>query len=254
MALLMRSGRPTARSAASGYSLVMVVMLITVMNIVAAIVLPLWSGMIRRDKEEELISRGLQYAEAIRVFQRRFGRLPVQLDELVKVEPRSIRRLWEDPMTGKADWVLILDGVPQGAQQVDPATGKPLPSGTGGPQTPPGSTDEEPPPQPIGPIRGVRSRATGEAFHVFLDQSDYSAWEFRSDLFTRFRGAPSENGMPRISALTLGRPFRFSAGNGPKNSSGSLPMPPGAGSVSSPKSNPRSGGARPPSGAGAEKN
>ena len=62
----------------------MVVMLITVLNIVVAIALPLWSGMIRRDKEEELISRGLQYAEAIRVFQRRFGRLPVQLDELSK--------------------------------------------------------------------------------------------------------------------------------------------------------------------------
>lgn len=209
----------------------MLVMLITVMNIVVAITLPLWSGVIRRDKEEELISRGLQYAEAIRVFQRRFGRLPVQLDELVKVEPRSIRRLWEDPMTGKADWILILEGAPPGmpggAVVIDPTTGEPVPQPGGlDPQNPSGTGDGEPPPQPVGPIRGVRSRATGEAFHVFLDQSDYGSWEFRSDIFNRFRVAPSENGIPRMSALTLGRPFRYTVQGGPQNPG--VPMtPPG---------------------------
>ena len=233
----MRTGRPApgraGRSAASGYSLVMVVMLITVMNIVVAIALPLWSGVIRRDKEEELISRGLQYAEAIRVFQRRFGRLPVQLDELVKVEPRSIRRLWEDPMTGKADWIVILEGTPPGGSgrpMIDPATGEPLPQpGVPDPQAPPVGPDGEPAPQPIGPIRGVRSRATGEAFHVFLDQSDYGSWEFRSDIFSRFRAAPSENGIPRMSALTLGRPFRFTnpAGGAPNPTGMPSSMPPG---------------------------
>ena len=70
-----RSAHPSAaaRSFAPGYSLVVVVMLITVMSILVAAALPLWSAQIKRDKEEELISRGMQYAEAIRVFQRRFG-------------------------------------------------------------------------------------------------------------------------------------------------------------------------------------
>ena len=221
----------------------MVVMLITVMNIVAAIAAPMWSGMIRRDKEEELISRGLQYAEAIRVFQRRFGRLPVQLDELVKVEPRSIRRLWEDPMTGKADWVLIFEGAPPGAPAIDPATGQPIPGGTGDPQTPSGSPEDENLPPPIGPIRGVRSRATGEGFHKFLDQTSYSSWEFRSDLFTRFRAAPSENGIPRVSALTLGRPFRYAIAPGAQNPGLNRPPaggPPGPGAPGAP------GGSRTP--------
>lgn len=220
----------SAGGSASGYSLVMVVMLITVMNIVVAIALPAWSGMIQRDKEEELIARGLQYAEAIRVFQRRFGRLPVQLDELVKVEPRSIRRLWEDPMTGKADWIVILEGAPPGGgSTIDAATGKPLPQpGFPDPENPPGGVDGEPPPQPIGPIRGVRSRATGEAFHIFLDQAEIGSWEFRSDLFNRFRTAPSENGIARVSALTLGRPFRYPPPGGGAQGSTGLPMtPPG---------------------------
>jgi type II secretory pathway pseudopilin PulG len=226
-----RPGGRAERGGAAGYSLVMMVMLITVLNIMVAIALPLWSGMIRRDKEEELIARGLQYAEAIRVFQRRFGRLPVQLDELIKVEPRSIRRLWEDPMTGKADWILIFEGTPPGgagSPGIDPQTGLPLPPAGNDPQNPQGSAEDENLPPPVGPIRGVRSRATGEAFKVFLDQSDYSAWEFRSDLFSRFRAAPSENGIPRVSALTLGRPFRYTnpgTGQGP----GQFPVPGGPG-------------------------
>lgn len=218
-----------AAPGARGYSLVMVVMLITVMNIVVATALPLWSGMIRRDKEEELISRGLQYAEAIRVFQRRFGRLPVQLDELVRVEPRCIRRLWEDPITGKADWILILEGAPAGtpgAPVIDPTTGQPMAPGDPNEPGAPGGTDGQPPPQPIGPIRGVKSRATGEAFHVFLDQSEIGSWEFRSDIFNRFRAAPSENGMPRMSALFLGRPFRFPT-NGGMPGAGVPMTPPG---------------------------
>src|SRR5258708_32266845 len=68
-------GRGGAEGAV-GYSLVVVIMLVTVLNIMLAAAMPKWSEMIKRDKEEELISRGFQYAEAIRIFQKRFGRLP----------------------------------------------------------------------------------------------------------------------------------------------------------------------------------
>lgn len=86
------------RRGAAGYSLVVLIMAVTVLNIMLAAALPKWSGMIQRDKEEELISRGWQYAEAIRVFQRRFQRYPLKLEELIKVKPRCIRQLWKDPM------------------------------------------------------------------------------------------------------------------------------------------------------------
>ena len=58
----------------SGYTLVVCAVTVTVLSIAVATALPLWSAQIRREREEELIFRGLQYAEAIRVFQKRFGR------------------------------------------------------------------------------------------------------------------------------------------------------------------------------------
>jgi type II secretory pathway pseudopilin PulG len=82
-----------------GYNLVMLMVAITVLNIMVAVSLPMWSQEIQREKEEELISRGFQYVEAIRVFQNRFQRMPVRLEELLEVKPRCIRRLWKDPMT-----------------------------------------------------------------------------------------------------------------------------------------------------------
>ena len=76
-------------------------------------VLPLWSTQIKREKEDELIFRGLQYAEGIRIFQQRFGRLPLRLQELIEVEPRCIRQLWKDPITDSLDWGLVIGaGVP----------------------------------------------------------------------------------------------------------------------------------------------
>jgi len=216
-----RSRRPGVRHGApreAGYNLVVVVMLVAVMSILVTAALPLWSSQIRRDKEEELISRGLQYAEAIRVFQRRFGRLPVRIEELIEVEPRSIRRLWEDPMTGEVDWVRIFEGVPPGGLPIDPQTGLPIPDPDGDGVPGEGETSF------VGPIRGVRSRMAEEGFVTFLDQTLYSQWEFRSDLFSRSRAVPSELGVPRNSALTIGRPFRFPLPGGPGGGAG--PRPP----------------------------
>ena len=55
---MVTSRTPGARRGAAGYSLVMVIMAVTVLNIMLAAALPKWSEMIKRDKEEELISRG----------------------------------------------------------------------------------------------------------------------------------------------------------------------------------------------------
>ena len=205
------------RRAESGYNLVVLAMAITVLGIFLAAALPLWSGLIRRDREEETISRGWQYAEAIRVFQRRFGRLPNTLDELIEIEPRAIRRLWKDPLSPDGTWAVIVQLPQGGSVAIDPTTGLPIdppppgaPGGTSGTGLPPVSG--APPAggaQPvIGPIRGVKSRAKGEAFQSLFGAESYQGWEFTIDLLVKATSQGSPAGLPRWNALTIGRPFR----------------------------------------------
>lgn len=228
MARSIRAGSPTE----SGYSLVGLVMIVTVMGIVLAATIPLWSARIQRDREEELISRGFQYAEAIRVFQKRFGRLPNRLDELEKIEPRSIRRLWKDPMTEDGAWGAIVELPGHGLIALDSRTGQPLVpidldgDGEPDPIRPPTRTprtDEEAP--PLGPIHGVKTRAHGDAFHTLYDETDYGDWEFTIEALQTAIAKPGPTGLPpRANALTLGRPFRYPA---PGTVPGGTPPTPG---------------------------
>jgi len=179
--------RPPAppRRGQAGYTLVMLMVLVTVLNVLVAAALPAWTAMQQRDKEEELIFRGLQYAEAIRVFQSRFGRLPVRLEELIEVEPRSIRQLWKDPLTGKNDWGLIFASAGGGA----PQPGSPNPSGedlTGGSGLRPSSGGGETVTQ--GPIVGVFSRAKGDSIKTFNGKDTYSEWQFTVELISQKLG------------------------------------------------------------------
>jgi type II secretory pathway pseudopilin PulG len=185
--------------------------LITILNIAVAAVLPLASTAIQREREEELIFRGLQYAEAIRVFQQRFGRLPVRLEELIKTEPRCIRQLWVDPMTGEADWGLIIETGRGGANVGRPGGrpgGRPRPQPEEEPSG--GPTLGQPPKLPTGPIKGVHSRSKGDAIKVFFGREKYEDWQFTVDLVLAPEGLGGLDPMPRINARWIGRPFRVS--------------------------------------------
>src|ERR1700720_3815215 len=62
----------------------------------------------QRDKEEELIFRGLQYQRAIQLFVRKVHRYPNSVDELVKTNGiRFLRKRYKDPMTKEGEWRLI---------------------------------------------------------------------------------------------------------------------------------------------------
>ena len=90
-------GRSRRTSGIAGFTLVGVVVAIAILTILIAAVGPSISTIIQRDKETELIFRGKQYARAIVVFQKRFGRFPNELKELSNVKPRSIRQLFNEP-------------------------------------------------------------------------------------------------------------------------------------------------------------
>jgi len=195
---MVRRGR-----SARGYSLVILMVMITAMSILVAVALPAIDTQIQRDKEEELIFRGFQYAEAIRVFQRRFGRYPVRLEELYQSKPRCIRQLWKDPMTEKGEWGLIYANQPQ------------LPGGRGlppGQQGVPGANPTDPNnpqnPQVPAPILGVYSTSDKASIKVLFGQQRYKDWRFTAQMVQNAFAVVAGNNIPRSANATwIGRPF-----------------------------------------------
>jgi hypothetical protein len=69
--------------------------------------MPVWQTQVQRELEEELIFRGEQYVEAVRLFQTKNpGNFPSSFDELL--EEKFIRRLYPDPMSDAGEWNVIL--------------------------------------------------------------------------------------------------------------------------------------------------
>ena len=90
-----------------GYTILLLMFMVFVMSIGLMIAVPVWQNQIQREKEEELIFRGNQYVEAIRLFQRKKpGAFPKNFEELI--EERCLRKLFDDPMTPDGTWNLIL--------------------------------------------------------------------------------------------------------------------------------------------------
>jgi len=91
---------PAPRAAARGYTLAALMVFVTLVLIGLTAGFQLWSNRLQRENEDELIFRGKQYVEALRLFQQRWGRPPTKLKELMEIGPgkhRCIRQLWKDP-------------------------------------------------------------------------------------------------------------------------------------------------------------
>src|SRR6266567_1598945 len=96
----------------SGYMLLMLMLVVTLLAIAAAAIVPTMAFQIRRDREEELIHRGVQYSRAIRRYVKKFGRYPTRLEELEDTNHlRFLRRQYKDPISGKNFKLLHLGEV-----------------------------------------------------------------------------------------------------------------------------------------------
>ena len=162
----------TRNPVAAGYTLVAVVIGIAILTILTAAVAPAVSVIMQRDREEELIFRGRQYARGIALFQKRYGRYPNSLKEMYENRPRTIRKLWKEPICGCDDWYLITQGVP--ATGNDQSRTYPLPAA---PQPTPGFGSPGAA-KNVGPIIGVRSRIKKNALREWRGQKSYDRWSF----------------------------------------------------------------------------
>ena len=123
------------RDGERGYAMAVLMVALTVMAIMFTVVMPVWKQTIQREKETELVFRGMQYVHAIGMFQRKFANAyPPNIDVLV--DQRFLRKKFKDPITND-------DFVPIPAGQAVPGTAQP-PGGqrgaAGGPTGPAGAS------------------------------------------------------------------------------------------------------------------
>lgn len=103
-------------SYSKGYTLLILMFAVSVLSLGLMVAYPVWETQIQREQEKELIFRGKQYVEAIRIFQRKYpGSFPQSLKELK--QEKCIRRLYKDPMTDHGRWNLILSSAQIGVRK-----------------------------------------------------------------------------------------------------------------------------------------
>jgi type II secretory pathway pseudopilin PulG len=137
-----------------GFTYFMLLWWVAISGVVLAALSQQWAFERRREKEAEMVARAKEIVAAIAAYNQAMpggspsGVGPSQLLELVedKRGPRTLRhlrRVWTDPLTGRADWGLVRQGD-----------------------------------GPNGPLRGVFSRASGQPIRAPAGTSTYAAWHF----------------------------------------------------------------------------
>ncbi|NVN92959.1 MAG: type II secretion system protein [Desulfuromonadales bacterium] len=95
-----------------GFTFLLVMMTVMILGIMLGLTGQSWRMTMKREKEKELLFRGSQIKEAIESYRGTAGNVPLyDLKVLLQKDPvtrrRRLRRIYTDPMTGKADWTLI---------------------------------------------------------------------------------------------------------------------------------------------------
>jgi type II secretory pathway pseudopilin PulG len=85
----------------------MLMLIIALMAMAALAIVPSIKFNLKRDREEEMIHRGVQYSRAIRAYYKKFGRYPTKIEDLESANNlRFLRKRYKDPITGK-DFKLL---------------------------------------------------------------------------------------------------------------------------------------------------
>src|SRR5262245_37064477 len=101
--------RSRSKSSESGYVLLAVMLAFTLILIALSAGISRLGQQIKREKEEELVHRGKDYAIAVkRYVHKNGGRFPLSVEQLEDTNHvRFLRKKYKDPMTGEADWRLV---------------------------------------------------------------------------------------------------------------------------------------------------
>jgi len=154
--------------AKNGYLVIMLMLAVFVISIGLLIVVPVWQTEVQREKEEELIFRGKQYVEAVRLYGlKKPGQFPSSLKELL--DKRCLRKPYKDPMTENGEWNVI----------VNPGTAGSQAGSTGGAEQQVLLVPEKVLPSIRSAlVLGVASPSTKKSIRIYNDQETYDKWLF----------------------------------------------------------------------------
>jgi type II secretory pathway pseudopilin PulG len=189
-----------------GYLLMVLIFMMALMMLAVTAIAPRVAQQTKRDREEEMIHRGAQYARAIKRFYRKFGRYPNTIEQLENTNNlRFLRKQYKDPMAEDGKWKFLhpgdvkIGGANVGTPVSTLASGTQQPTGLGttNPTSPTGASGLSRPStsrggaansQIGGFIIGVASVSEAEGIHEFDNKNHYNEWYFVYDPTTD-RGA-----------------------------------------------------------------
>jgi type II secretory pathway pseudopilin PulG len=206
------AGQASHRRRDGGYAMAALLVAMSVMAVMMTVAMPVWKQIAQREKEEELVFRGEQYARAIGLFQRKFANAPPPNFDIL-VEQRFLRKKYKDPITND-DFAIVTQAqnapgttptggpgaaTPGGLPPAGPAAGtgpargrSPFPTPGSGPSSGssagsprPGSPGAIPPPGsaggiigPAGGIIGVTSKSKDKSIRIYKGRTHYNEWQF----------------------------------------------------------------------------
>ena len=186
----------------SGYAMAALLVAMSVMAVLMTVVMPVWRQASQREKEAELVFRGLQYAHAIGMYERKYANTPPPTVDVLTQE-RFLRKKYKDPITN-ADFVLIPSAQ---AQSATPGAGTtPAAAGRGA-----GAQAPTAPGAPVagrggvaggvtGGVIGVTSSSTSRSIRIYNGGTRYSEWRF---IYAPPAAAPGAGGAPGTGGPTM---------------------------------------------------
>jgi type II secretory pathway pseudopilin PulG len=269
-ALMMKTntaGMKATNDGEQGFMLLGLIVAIAIILIVLGTAASQVAFSLRREREVESARRADQYVRAIRKFYLKNQRYPGAIEQLENMNMiRYLRQRYVDPLTGKADYRLILVG--QNQTQVKGFFGEPLagiasaglgavagmqssnvpgqttatngstgtttsPTGTVGQTSAPFTTGPfgqtgSGLPGSVGPFMGVGSSASGKSILVVNEQTSYETWEFLYD--------------PRLEKLRQAAALNAGAGSAAAGALGTTPNAFGNTNGTNPTNTTRPGG------------
>jgi type II secretory pathway pseudopilin PulG len=205
-----------------GFSMAALMAALAIMLILMTAAVPTWQYVMKDMREEELLFRGMQIADAVGRYQQKNGNAPPPSMEVL-IKGKYLRKNFKDPFAKDGKWRFIRPGEPLGVPGVPgagpnqpPNLNQPVPSTPPFGQSVPGASpspspspsagpggSQGPSGEPLGGFIGVASKSTDKSLRIFNGRDRYSEWQFLPSPFPRvvgrqptIRGAAPPPGFP----------------------------------------------------------